>query len=272
MMRSEAERQFYLGKAGIHLWYARKPLPGAAPSPEFTFPVEDNPEPEPVVIPPTRGATHPPRQRPEADGIGKDRLAGIQALMAESKAKSPDVPASEERRESPDTVAESVPETEPLVEAEPIEALGSGVGVPGQISAHLGFWVSDRLVLISGVSDQASERLQDVLARNILAAVGEIRIDKWREVRWPVFGNSRVPGNSPDDFRDTLRVLSSDFGSRRVILLGVLVDDLQPERADWLANVFGRASLDFPHTLAELAAVPAHKRELWQQLKSSIGA
>lgn len=268
MMRSEAERQFYLGKAGIHLWYARKPLPGAAPSPEFTFPVEDNPEPEPVVIPPAKGAAHPPRQRQEADGIGKDRLAGIQALMAESKSKSPDVPAPEERRESPVTVTEP----EPLVEAEPSEELGSGTGVPGQINAHLGFWVSDRLVLISGVSGQASERLQDVLAQNILAAVGEIRVDKWREVRWPVFGNARVPGNSPDDFQDTLRALSSDFGSRRVILLGVLVDDLPPERPDWLANVFGRATLDFPHTLAELAAVPAYKRELWQQLKSSVGA
>lgn len=268
MMMSEAERQFYLGRAGIHLWYARKPLPGAAPSLEFTFPVEDNPEPEPVVTPSIKGAAQPLRHRQEADGIGKDRLAGIQALMAESKAEAPEVATPEECRESPVAVTES----EPLVEVEPSEALGSGVGLPGQISAHLGFWASDRLVLISGVSDQASERLQDVLARNILAAVGETRIDKWREVRWPVFGNSRVPGNSPDDFRGTLRALSSDFGSRRVLLLGVLVGDLLPERTDWLANVFGMATLDFPHTLAELAAVPAHKRELWQQLKSSIGA
>ena len=44
MMMPEAERQFYLGKAGIHLWYARKALPGAAPSPEFAFPEHEEPE------------------------------------------------------------------------------------------------------------------------------------------------------------------------------------------------------------------------------------
>jgi DNA polymerase III psi subunit len=29
--------------------------------------------------------------------------------------------------------------------------------------------------------------------------------------------------------------------------------------------------VDFPRSLTELAAVPAYKRELWQQLKSAIG-
>jgi hypothetical protein len=40
MRTHEAERQFYLAMFGVQLWYAREPLLGAAPSPEFVFPVE----------------------------------------------------------------------------------------------------------------------------------------------------------------------------------------------------------------------------------------
>ena len=36
-MHTEAARQFYLGVAGVRMWYAREPLPGAAPSPEYDF-------------------------------------------------------------------------------------------------------------------------------------------------------------------------------------------------------------------------------------------
>jgi len=83
MMMPEAERQFYLGKAGIHLWYARKALPGAAPSPEFAFPEKDEPELDAAAIAPPPVPARPSVPQRKVDGVGKDRIAGIQALMAD---------------------------------------------------------------------------------------------------------------------------------------------------------------------------------------------
>ena len=266
MMMPEAERQFYLGKAGIHLWYARKALPGAAPSPEFAFPEQDEPELEAaaIVSPPVPARPTVPQRK--VDGVGKDRIAGIQALMADDTPEPAGVPVPEKAPETPVVVESKAPADE-----SPEKTVDAAGELPRQIHAHLGFWFSERLVLISGVSDEASTRLQDTLAQNILAAVGETRIEKGRELRWPVFGNLRVPGNSADCFRDTLHFLANDFGARKVVLLGVLTNDSPSERAVLLDDALGDAAVDFSHTLAELAAVPAYKRELWQQLKSAVG-
>lgn len=266
-MRTEAERQFYLGRAGIHLWYARAPLPGAAPSPEFRFPEEIS-APEPVSQPAPIRPPRPRRPRPVDDATGKHRIAGIQALMAGT---GQEAPAASEPAKAPEI---SVPAPEPQIPEEHSPHLSPDEAEPGaqvQLSANLGFWVTRSLVLVSGVSDQASERLQDVLARNILAAIDAPEVEEAFRVRWPVFGNSRVPGNSADDFQGVLRSVSAGFGSRKLLLLGVLTDDLPAGRSEWLAAAIGRPALDFPGSLAELAAVPAYKRELWQQLKSSVG-
>lgn len=266
MMKSEAERQFYLGRAGIHLWYARAPLPGAAPSPEFRFPVDDSaPEPEsdPIVPRPPR----PSKPPSGGDGTGRHRIAGLQALMADSEPETPKAPESVKPVESPASVVEEPAPVEVLPDSEMTGEPEAG----DRIEAHLGFWISERLVLVSGVSDKASERLQDTLAGNILAALGESSVEKPRHIHWPVFGNSRVPGNSMDDFRGILRSIGAEFGARKVLFLGVLVDDLQPARSEWLAGALGSPVLDFPRSLAELAAVPTYKRELWQQLKSALG-
>lgn len=268
-MMSEAERQYYLGKAGISIWYARAPLPGAAPSPEFRFPVEDSvPEPESDPIVP-----QPARRRPAGDDSGRDRIAGIQALMADSREKAPDSPKTPESPKPVEAVELPVSgareqSTEDLA---PEPDVGTEPDSQVQIEARLGFWVSERMVLVSGVSDDASARLQDALAENILAALGDTTAAEPRHIRWPVFGNPRVPGNSVDDLQDVLGAISKEFATRKLLLLGVLVDDLPSGRSEWLVNAIGTPAIDFPRTLAELAAVPAYKRELWQQLKSSIG-
>jgi hypothetical protein len=266
MTMPEVERQFYLGRAGIHLWYARKTLPGAAPSPEFAFPEHDAPELEfAAIAPPLASARSSVPQR-KIDGVGKDRIAGIQALMAGNAPETADIPVPEKTQETPVVAGPEV-----TAEASSDKKLEAVEGSPSEIRAHLGFWLSERLVLISGVSDQASTRLQDTLAENILTAVGETRIEKGHELRWPVFGNLRVPGNSADNFRDTLHSLVNNFGARKLVLLGVLAKESPSERAVRLDSVLGDAAVDFPYTLAELAAVPAHKRDLWQRLKSIVG-
>ncbi|MBL3557137.1 MULTISPECIES: 2-isopropylmalate synthase [Marinobacter] len=274
MVMTEAERQYYLGKAGIHLWYARAPLPGAAPSPEFRFPeADDAPEadPELIVAPSSRSST--PNAR--TDGPGKDRIAGLQALMAntnsevrkDSESVKPTEPANAGRAEAPASApdrplsGEIVPEPDTAAEPEPL----------GQVDAHLGIWISEHMVLVSGMSDEASERLQHTLAENILSSLGESVVAAPRHIRWPVFGNPRVPGNSVEDFRHTLRSMSKEFGARKLLLLGVMTDDMASGRAEWLAAALGVPAVDFPRSLAELSAVPAYKRELWQQLKAGLG-
>lgn len=266
MMMSESERQYYLGQAGIRLWYAREPLPGAAPSPEYRFPAEDSaPEPEPDVLVPR--PQQPSRPRPVGDDSGRHRIAGIQALMAGNQAGT-------DKRAVPATPAElPVDETD---HASPVDELPASEAVAEpdsqvRIETHLGFWVSERLVLVSRVSDEASGRLQETLAENILASLGESVPEQACHVRWPVFGNPRVPGNSLDDFQGLLRSVSKEFGSRKLLLLGVLPDDMPSGRSEWLAAALGASLVDFPRSLAELAAVPAYKRELWQQLKSAVG-
>ncbi len=274
-MMSEAERQYYLGKAGIHLWYARAPLPGAAPSPEFRFPADDcAPESESDLI--VTRSSQPSIPRTRNDGASKDRIAGLQALMAnaepdpdkETAAAKPAEPVNAGIVESPAPVADS----QSSVEVSSVSDPAAEPETLGQIDAHLGFWVSEHLVLVSSVSDEASERLQYTLAENILASLGESIVEDLRHIRWPVFGNPRVPGNSVDDFRHILRSVSKEFGSRKLLLLGVMVGDMPSDRSEWLAAALGVPAVDFPRSLAELAAVPAYKRGLWQQLKAGVGA
>ena len=75
MIQTEAERQFYLGMSGIRMWYARDPLPGAAPSPDYDFGVQ---EPEAVAVPEVPVIPAAPRARradPEQASRNRDKIA-----------------------------------------------------------------------------------------------------------------------------------------------------------------------------------------------------
>lgn len=279
MIMTEAERQYYLGKAGIHLWYARAPLPGAAPSPEFRFPVDDDeraPEPESDAVTPR--AMQPSMPRTNNEGPAKERLAGLQALMAKAEPQSPKAESHKEAGRAPDPVTTrdvdppaSVANEPPAEETAPAVDAPSDIDLKAQINASLGIWIAEHLVLVSSISDEASERLQENLAGNILGSLGESGVERSRHIRWPVFGNPRVPGNGVDGLRQVLRSVSQEFGARKLVFLGVLADDMPSGRSDWLCSALGAPAVDFPRSLAELAAVPSYKRELWQQLKSAFG-
>ncbi|AHI30337.1 hypothetical protein [Marinobacter similis] len=62
MIQTETERQFYLGAAGIRLWYARDALPGAAASPDFEF---GSDEADGVAEPWVEAAPAPSRPQPK---------------------------------------------------------------------------------------------------------------------------------------------------------------------------------------------------------------
>ena len=145
-------------------------------------------------------------------------------------------------------------------------------GLPAPLEVTEGEW-EGRQVKATEIEGKARIliAMQDNLAGNILASLGESGVERSRHIRWPVFGNPRVPGNGVDGLRQVLCSVSQEFGTRKLVFLGALVDDMSSGRSDWLFSALGAPAVDFPRSLAELAAVPSYKRELWQQLKSAFG-
>lgn len=271
MRYSEAERQFYLGMAGIRAWYAREPLPGAAPSPEFDFPEEPDESAlaEPLARGIPAGAEAPGTRKPTGPetGQGVERLARLQAMMAGENTSG--------------SHASTAPETEAKPEAETGAASTDGDDdaqeglVPESVAktalrVALGVWKVGDVLLLGEVSEDASARLQDSLANNILKALGYEEPVKAECLRWPVFANPLVPGNSFTDFTRVLKSLVGECDGRRIILLGVLEGKLPEDRDAWLGSTLGEPAVDFPYTLAELAAVPSYKRALWERLKPLV--
>lgn len=267
----EAARQYYLGQAGIQLWYARAPLPGAAPSPDFDFS-----EPE-VVRPQVTADVAAPGELNAAERAG--RMARIQGLMAGKEAASSVVAAkvpaaiadtnvSEPTPPPPDTPVIAVPQ--PPVDAEPEAETAPAVGAK-PLEAHWGIWFGSRVMLVSTISDDASYQLQEALARNILKAVNENNVSGFR-VQWPVFNNPLVPGNDRDGFTRVVADRCRECQGREVVLLGVLADVSGEERAGLLQALPGQPSVDFETTLAALSTDPGAKRRLWHELRQCLGS
>ena len=269
MIRSEAERQFYLGAAGIRVWYARQPLPGAAPSPEFEFPGETAAAEAPLDISgpvsrPCRVSGKTVRSVPSVSerNQGAARIADLQALM-ESDTGALEKPASEAPKQEPPVGADqNSPQTEPVGEV----VAGVPASAVGNISLML--WAGDDFALIAAISAEASTRLQETLALNILKSLGEQGGRVLGQVRWPVFNNLLVPGNSTGDLVEVMRNVLSGLDHQKVVVLGTEAETGK----DWLAEALGRdITVNFQHSLAELAGDPAMKRSLWHQLKAMAG-
>lgn len=266
MIQTETERQFYLGMAGVRLWYARDALPGAAPSPEYVFASEDE---DVAGEPPLAELPSPARpkastQQPTAEGpaAGAARVANLQALMESPSAPggtSVEKPASDEaaRAAVPD-VATSEEDESPAIER--------------GIALNLQLWVGRGVALVASLSEDASLRLQGTLAENILKSVGETGLRHVGPIRWPVFNNLRAPGNSLADLRSVLGHAFADLQGQKVIALGLTGPAGYAGDGDWLQHVSGvDPDVNFPHTLAEMASNPSFKRALWQELKPLAG-
>ncbi|MDX1757893.1 MAG: hypothetical protein R3175_17705 [Marinobacter sp.] len=250
---NEAARQFYLGQAGIHLWYARSPLPGAAPSPDFDF---SEPAPEPVA--PVSTPIASPQENDRAERAGK--LAALQGLMS-GKAAPPEEnnpPASPAEQavgtETPATDRAGVIDP-PTMDADPVI-----------IQANWGFWCAEDALLVSVLSEDASFQLQASLAQNILKAVGQSALRDFR-IQWPVFNNPLVPGSDRGALIRVVREQLANLGGRRVILLGILPGLPDADRAALIAELWGQVAVDMPASLAALSTDPAGKRALWEALK-----
>lgn len=247
---SEAARQFYLEQIGVRMWYARTPLPGAAPSPEFDFA-----DPEPVDSAPAVSAPPSPQETDRAERAGK--LAALQGMMTgETKPR--------QGAETNATAAEAIAEPAPDETKEPIVETSAPSSQP--VRLNWGFWVGQEALLVSELADDASFQLQSALAENILKAIGQSARSSFR-VRWPVFNNPLVPGSDRQTLSAIVRDQLKDHGKKRVILLGVLPRETADAREQLVNGIWEQVAIDLPNSLAALSTDPVGKRALWDALK-----
>lgn len=269
VIRSETERQFYLGMAGIRMWYARAPLPGAAPSPAFDFGVSASEAPEPTgSIAPT---VRPNAARESAGDIAakKDKLAHLKTLMS----TVPDKSAPPTRRQTPAPVEEVATKPSPAPADEvataseslaQVASYGDASGLAPKLC--LQFWSGQQIFLLANLSEDASLSLQETLARNIVRSLGDSDARESEILRWPLFNNLKVSLNSETDLAALMRGFVAAAKGKTVISLG-----LSPEESVisvMLADVLEKSpDLVFEHSLAALAADPGLKKQLWQVIK-----
>lgn len=276
---NEAQRQFAMGVAGVRLWYARAPLPGAAPSPGFDFDEPggiDMDVSETVAETPVARASRPTS---EASRQGLARLQGLMADTASRPSARPEVASapvvdSDEgaAAESGGQIAREESGAGPQANA-PVENVSSpqaGDVLAGKVVAfHWRFWSGSQWLLVSRCPDNASRALEDRLATNILKALGEDVAGR-EEVRWPVFSNPAVPGNDAAGAVDVLSAMAETVARPRQVWLGLLPEDAAqaaPEVWDRLCAPLGQASVSFPLSLAALSSDPDGKRRLWRALQ-----
>ncbi|WP_309044936.1 2-isopropylmalate synthase [Marinobacter sediminicola] len=265
MIQTEAQRQFYLGSAGIRLWYAREPLPGAASSPAFVFP-----EPDKVVHSPSFAPSRAPVEAEKngspaasvaANKKGVQRIASLQALMEgkEEPSAQPKQPPDQGLSE----LSVPSPEGSEVTVASPQEVEAPAVAV------SLGVFFGSKYVLIADITREASLSLQETLAANIVKSLGDGQLKPVDWVHWPVFNNRVVPGNSLSDLKAVVQYVLRDIDDRKVIVLGTGEGlDRSGVEAGWLFKALGRApDVKSIHSLAALASNPPLKRSLWEQLK-----
>jgi hypothetical protein len=250
MQRTEAERQFYLSMAGIRMWYARDGLPGAAPSPEFLFPEEDEDDPAPLAVAPEPA---PKRSAPPRSGP-PPAWSGLKAMVSGERTQEADKPTEA-------TVKDPVVQPESESQATAPVSVSASPALPVPLKLDLGIWAGRQVLLISSVTDEASARLQDTLATNILRALGD-DLQSRAEFHWPVFANGEAV-NDQGSFADCLGRLGKQYSGLRTVLLGI--DEQQGLEA--VREAFSAAGPEFPHGLAGLATSPERKRELWELLK-----
>ncbi|MBE0484897.1 hypothetical protein [Marinobacter sp.] len=266
VVRSEAARQFYLGMAGIRTWYAREPLPGAAPSSDLDFgtvhrdlATAESPSPvKPAPVPISR-----------SDTGNKDKLARLKTLMG----AEPERPSMSAGSQS-SLVVEGPEDSAPLSSADDqkeatddAERAGSrSVSVTQAPKLCLQCWTGDRVLLLANLSEEASLSLQETLALNIVRSLGETATHQLGVLRWPLFNNLKVSLNSETNLAVLLREYLANDSGKSVITLGL------PTDSSVIANILGDVlektpDIVFDQSLAALAANPDLKRQLWQLIK-----
>lgn len=274
---NEALRQFAMGVAGVRLWYAREPLPGAAPSPDFDFGEPEGPA-DGVEILKEAPAAPTPEPASEASRQGLARLQGLMADAATSPSSRVGQPRAADSTpasgQGADVVEPAAPrELESSAEAPAAVETPAGAdadALSGQaIAFHWRFWVSEQWLLVSRCPDNASRALEDRLAANILKALGE-QVESREDIRWPVFSNTAVPGNDAAGAAEVVSAMADEVRRPQQLWLGLMPEESDPATTKVWAGLYaplGEASVSFPLSLAALSSDPDGKRRLWQALQ-----
>ncbi|MFL1483894.1 hypothetical protein [Marinobacter sp. LN3S78] len=276
---NEAQRQFAMGVAGVRLWYARAPLPGAAPSPDFDF---DEPGGIATDVPEAVSETPVARAPRPASEVSRQGLARLQGLMADTASRpgartdNDSAPAVDGgagvAADSGGEVIRQEADAGPQADAPEEQASRhqAGDALAGEaVAFHWRFWLGGQWLLVSRCPDNASRALEDRLATNILKALGEDVAGR-EEVRWPVFSNPAVPGNDAAGAVDVLSAMAETVARPRQVWLGLVPEDsAQAATGVWdkLCAPLGQAAVSFPLSLAALSSDPDGKRRLWQALQ-----
>lgn len=273
-LETEAQRQFYLGMAGIQLWYARNPQPGAAPSPDFDFgeciAAEARALPEVIKSRAPKEKLHSDNGLARVKGLMNDvnprpeQTAESIPVAIESEAKS-----SATISEPPAEIKSATGKTESQDDDPPQIANTNESLISYSLAATWGVWITESYVLISTLSSDSSVQLQEGLAHNILRAMGE-SVNATQTFMWPVFRNPVVPGNDAEGFRLLLAEFARECQGRSFLCLGLLSDAPRAARAGWLQDALGALKVDFPHGLASIATYPERKRDLWSELQPLV--
>ena len=257
-MHTEAARQFYLRAAGVRMWYAREPLPGAAPSPDFDFSADSD-----DAVAPELGVTAsavPAQPDPEQAARSRDKIAHLQSLMSavEAPANTPRPPKTPEPQHAVVEGKAGAPEDSPVPVAEPA---GVSDQVPDAVPRlFIQAWAGDRFMLVAEMSEDASLSLQETLATNILRSLGESSSKRLSGIHWPLFNNLKVSLNRVEHLLEAISESYGKGGDRQLIVLG--------NAANWIEEALGNAPVvQFSGNLAKLASEPLLKRELWQMIK-----
>ncbi|PCM43860.1 hypothetical protein [Marinobacter sp. ANT_B65] len=271
MTPTEVHRQFYLGAAGIRLWYAREPLPGAAPSLEFEIPEPDMPVWPQLTAPGSSlskgsgtanrvpGSVPLPSAGP--DQRGGQRIAGLQALMEQKEGADGKEPSAQK---SP--VKAGLPSGDEQGAAGPMPV--PQVPLAQMPNLNIRVFSGEGHVLIADISKDASLGLQEALAENILKSLGDVQLGSAKWVQWPVFNNRLVAGRGHADLVSIIKNILSDSTSKKLIVLG---SGVMGGSDGWLAEALERApDIESEYSLAELASNSGFKRSLWQKLKSVV--
>lgn len=266
VVRSETERQFYLGMAGIRMWYAREPLPGAAPSPDFDFEVVQQDVAKGVPPSPAKPA-HVPASGPDAGS--KDKLARLKTLMG-GEPERPSMSAGSQSSLVVEGTVDSAPSSsvdDQIELTDDAERTRSrGVLLPQAPKLCLQCWAGSGVLLLANLSEEASLSLQETLALNIVRSLGEADTHQLGLLRWPLFNNLKVSLNSETNLAALLRDYLANESGKSVITLGL------PTDSSVIANILGDVlektpDVVFDQSLAALAADSDLKRQLWQLIK-----
>ncbi|WP_323752896.1 hypothetical protein [Marinobacter sp.] len=259
-MQTEAARQFYLGVAGVRVWYARESLPGAAPSPEYDFSeLEDQPV-APVID--VAAPVAQVQRDPEQTARSRDKIAHLQSLMSavEAPSKAPRqvaYPEPEPKAKAPVAEEEAIPGVSASEKEEAVVAVPTAGEVP---RLFVRAWQGSRFLLVAEMSEEASLALQETLATNILKSLGDASSAELGAIQWPLFNNLKVSLNRIEHLVEAIAAQYGSVGERQVIVLG--------KGGDLLEQAFGRApAVRFSGNLAKLASDAQLKRELWHMIK-----